>query len=79
MLFVANFKWLQNVEAAKILLDEVFPLVFREDPNIKVWIVGQHIPVEIKNRASENILIDDLKEDNQEGIRQAYFEASVFV
>jgi polysaccharide biosynthesis protein PslH len=79
MLFVANFKWLQNVEAAKILLDEVFPLVHREEPSVKVWIVGQHIPNEIKERQTENILIDDLREDDQEGIRKAYYEASVFV
>lgn len=79
MLFVANFKWLQNVEAAKILLDNVFPIVFKQDKTVKVWIVGQHIPPEIKNRASNNILINDLHEDNQEGIRQAYYEASVFV
>jgi glycosyltransferase involved in cell wall biosynthesis len=79
MLFVANFKWLQNVEAAKILLDDVFPLVSKEDPSVKVWIVGQHIPVEIKDRKSENVLVDDLEEDDQEGIKNAYYDASVFV
>ena len=79
MLFVANFKWLQNVEAAKILLDDVFPLVFKTDPLVKVWIVGQHIPPEIKSRKSENIIINDLQEDDQEGIKNAYYEASVFV
>lgn len=79
LLFVANFKWLQNIEAAIILLDNVFPLVFKSNPNVKVWIVGQHIPDEIKSRRSKNILIDDLREDNQEDIRNAYYEASVFV
>lgn len=79
MLFVANFKWLQNAEAAKILLDEVFPYVFKNNPSVKMWIVGQHIPEEIKNRRSQNIIIDDLKEDDQEGIQNAYYEASVFV
>ncbi len=79
MLFVANFKWLQNVEAAEILLNEVFPVVYKQNPNVKVWIVGQHIPGEIKKRNSENILIDDLREDDQEGIRNAYYQASVFV
>jgi glycosyltransferase involved in cell wall biosynthesis len=79
MLFVANFKWLQNVEAAKILLDEVFPFVNKINPSVKVWIVGQHIPMEIKDRKSANIIIDDLKEDDQEGIRKAYYESSVFV
>ena len=77
ILFVANFKWLQNVEAATILLNEVFPLIINK--NVKVWIVGQHIPEQIKMRKSESIIIDDLKEDDQEGIRNAYYEASVFV
>lgn len=79
MLFIANFKWLQNVEAAELLLDEVYPAVLAKNNKVKVWIVGQHIPIEIQNRKSENILIDNLQEDDQEGIRNAYFESSVFV
>jgi glycosyltransferase involved in cell wall biosynthesis len=79
ILFVANFKWLQNVEAATILLDEVFPRIVEENDKAKLWIVGQHIPEEIKKRKSDRVLIDDLKEDDQDGIRNAYFEASVFV
>jgi glycosyltransferase involved in cell wall biosynthesis len=79
ILFIANFKWLQNVEAAELLLDEVFPLIHKENPNVKVWIVGQHIPIEIMNHKSQNIIIDDLKEDDQEGIRKAYHNSSVFV
>ncbi len=79
ILFIANFKWLQNVEAAKLLLDEVFPLIHRKNADIKVWIVGQHVPKEILEYKSENIIIDDLKEDDQESIRKAYYESSVFV
>jgi polysaccharide biosynthesis protein PslH len=79
ILFVANFKWLQNIEAVKLLLDHVFPIINRKDPGVRVWIVGQHIPKEILDYKSENILIDNLKEDDQEGIRNAYFEASAFV
>ncbi|KKT67090.1 MAG: Glycosyl transferase group 1 [Candidatus Curtissbacteria bacterium GW2011_GWC1_44_33] len=79
ILFVANFKWLQNVEAAQLLLDEVYPRIHQKFPSAKVWIVGQHIPDAIIKRKSERILVDNLKEDDQEGIREAYFEASVFV
>lgn len=79
ILFIANFKWLQNVEAAELLLNEVFPLILAKNSKAKVWIVGQHIPEEILVRKSENILIDNLKEDDQEGIRNAYYESSVFV
>jgi polysaccharide biosynthesis protein PslH len=79
ILFVANFKWLQNVEAAELLLDEVFPLIKKEKLNVKIWIVGQYIPKEILDRRSDSILVDNLKEDDQEGIRKAYYESSVFV
>lgn len=79
ILFIANFKWLQNIEAAKLLLDEVFPLIYAKNPDVKVWIVGQHVPKEILEYKSENVIIDDLKEDDQESIRKAYFEASVFL
>ena len=79
ILFVANFKWLQNVEAAQLLLDEVYPRIHQKFPSAKVWIVGQHIPEAIIKRKSERILVDNLKEDDQEGIREAYFQSSVFV
>ena len=79
ILFIANFKWLQNVEAAELLLDEVYPKVHAKNPRAKVWIVGQHIPEEILSKRSDNIIIDNLKEDDQDGIRNAYYESSVFV
>ncbi len=79
ILFIANFKWLQNIEAAELLLDEVFPLVRKKNPKVKIWIVGQHIPEEIMARESEGVIIDDLKEDDQKGIRDAYYQSSVFV
>ena len=79
ILFVANFKWLQNVEAAELLLNEVFPIVHKNNPRVKVWIVGQYIPESIINRRSADIIVDNLKEDDQDGIRKAYYEASAFV
>lgn len=79
ILFVANFKWLQNIEAVKLLLNEVFPIIHKEDANVRVWVVGQHIPREILEYKSGNILIDNLKEDDQEGIRNAYLGSSAFV
>ena len=79
ILFVANFKWLQNVEAAQLLLDEVYPRIHQKFPAARVSIVGQHIPEAIIKRKSERILVDNLAEDDQEGIREAYFQASVFV
>lgn len=79
VLFVANFKWLQNVEAAEILIKHVFPYIVKEISNAKLWIVGQHIPKEITDLATDNVIVDNLEESDEEGIRRAYNSASVFV
>lgn len=79
ILFVANFKWLQNAEAAELLLNEVYPEIIKEYPQAKSWIVGQHVPEHIKERSDKNILVEDVVENDEESIRKAYHEASVFV
>ncbi len=79
ILFVANFKWLQNTEAAEVLLEKVFPLVSAELPEVKLWIVGQHIPEKIKAAAGKNIIISDLSDDDEESIREAYCQSSIFI
>lgn len=73
-----NFKWLQNVEAANILLNEIFPRVKQRIPNAKVLIVGQHIPDSIKKRHGRDIEIRSLAEDDVTGIARAYAQATIF-
>lgn len=79
MLFVGNFKWLQNVEAAEILVNEIFPKVKSKFANVKLWIVGQHAPERVLALKGKDIIIDNLEESDVEGIRNAYNKASVFV
>jgi len=40
ILSVGTFNWLPNVEAVKILVEKVWPLVKISIPNVKLWIVG---------------------------------------
>jgi glycosyltransferase involved in cell wall biosynthesis len=75
VLYVGNFKWLQNVEAVEVLLSEVFPKILRQVPNAKLWIVGQYIPDEIKAKASKEIQITEAIPD----IREAYINSTVLV
>ena len=70
---------MQNAEAAELLLNKVYPLIHQKNPNAKVLIVGQYIPENILSKNSDNIIIRNLKEDDQNGIRDAYYESSVFV
>lgn len=73
-----NFKWLQNVEAAQLLLNDIFPLVKKEIPDSRVVVVGQHIPDGIKKYASKDVEIRSLPEDDIDGTIDAYSKATVF-
>lgn len=75
VLYVGNFKWIQNVEAANILVNEVWPKIKKEIKNVKLWIVGMNITDKLKEYASDDIEISEALPD----IREAYSKASVLV
>ncbi|MFH1970783.1 MAG: glycosyltransferase family 4 protein [Patescibacteria group bacterium] len=75
VLYVGNFKWIQNVEAANILVNEVWPKIKKETKNVKLWIVGMNITDKLKEYASDDIEISEALPD----IREAYSKASVLV
>ena len=78
ILFVSNFKWLQNIEAAHVLIEKVFPLVKAKNPKVKVRIVGQHIPKDIVSQASDSIIIDDIPGEDVKTLVEAYQSSTVF-
>ena len=78
ILFVGNFHWLQNIEAAQTLITKILPLVKKRLPQARVWIVGQHQPDSLKNLASDSVLISDIAEDDTDSIVKAYKEADIF-
>jgi polysaccharide biosynthesis protein PslH len=79
ILFVGNFHWLQNTEAAEALINEILPLVKKEIPKAKLMIVGQHQPESLTKRASDSVIIRNLPEDDTQGIISAYNQSTVFV
>ncbi len=79
ILFVSNFKWLQNIEAAETLIEEIFPKVKERIPDVKLLIVGQYTPERITRLKKEGVSIVTLKVDDIEGIKVAYQKATIFV
>jgi len=75
VLFVGNFKWLPNRDAAKFLVEEIWPEIKKEIPNAKLWIVGRNPTSEIRNFAKSDIVIDDSVVD----IRTAYGSSDVLL
>jgi polysaccharide biosynthesis protein PslH len=78
ILFVGNFAWLQNIEAARILTNEVFPLILEKIPDATLSIVGQSTG-KIASLASDKVEVIDLASDDVEGIKRAYQTSGVLV
>lgn len=77
VMFMGNFNWLQNTEAAMLLIDKIFPIIREEIPTAKLHIVGQHQPDSLLNRADKDIILSNLSEDDTDSIVRANYEASV--
>ena len=75
---VSNFEWLQNQEAARLLLGNVWPIIKKicKFP-VKVWIVGRKMPEWIKSQSEidRNILVTE----NIEDARDAYGASSIMI
>ena len=75
VLFVGNFKWLQNREAVQFLIKQIWPKILTKISSANLWIVGKNPTPVIKNLANSKILIDDKVED----IRFAYQNSNVLL
>ncbi|EKD53157.1 MAG: glycosyl transferase group 1 [uncultured bacterium] len=78
VLQISNFKWLQNVEAAHLLIEEVFPLVRKQVKGVKLWIVGQHVPKEMLDINDKDIVVKSVPEDDSKSLVDAWHDATVF-
>ncbi|MFT5320655.1 MAG: GT2 family glycosyltransferase [Pseudohongiellaceae bacterium] len=63
MLFIGNFEHPPNTDAMVFFLDNVFPIVHKQNPELKLLIVGGHVPASIKARANEHIVITGFVEE----------------
>ncbi len=74
ILFLGNFKWIQNKEAVFYLRDKVWPLIIEKCPQAKLWIVGKNPSREILEMACENIKVESV-----EDIKDAFSKADVLL
>lgn len=79
LLFVGNFSWLQNTEAAEYLIEKILPELVKKIPNITLRIAGQLIREKSNIPSSPNIEVLDLAPDDNESIIKAYKESTLFV
>ena len=66
ILYLGDFKWLQNRDAVTFILKEIWPEIVKKQERknsesaIKLWIVGRNIPSSIKNLTNDpDVLFDE--------------------
>lgn len=76
ILYIGDFKWLQNKDALEFILREIWPKISARI-NVKLWIVGRNIPESIKVLAQgKNIILD---ENNKEETPQIFSKAYILL
>jgi len=75
IIFTGNMPYYANYDAAIYFAKEIFPLVLREVPEAKFFIVGQNPPFRVRSLASHNIIVTGFVHD----IKAEYLKSAVNV
>ncbi len=78
LLFIGNFFWLQNKEAANYLVNQIYPLLKKELKNFSLIVAGQEASL-ANFEIDENITVLDIKPNDNDKVRELYQEATLFI
>ncbi len=73
--FVGNLGYYSNIEAVRFLIKNIFPLLKKEKPDLKILLAGARPTAEIQGFANENITVIGWLDD----IRDAYADSRILV
>jgi len=75
IVFTGNLTYHPNIDGIFYFVEEIFPLVKKEAPAAKFYIVGQSPPPRVQALASEDVIVTGFVED----IKQYYLSSAVAV
>lgn len=84
ILFLGDFKWIQNRDSANFIIKEIWPKIKElgikhyELRNIKLWIIGRNIPESIKNLLNDPDVLFDT-ESSAKPTSELFQEASLLL
>ena len=79
ILFLGNFFWLQNVEAAQYLIAHVFPELIKKISKLKLVVAGQNVSEKLINIKHNNIIIKALAPDDEQEVKKMYQSSTLFL
>lgn len=59
VLFIGDFKWIQNRDSVVYIIKNIWPRITAKNPGVKLWIVGRSIPDSIKKLKDPSIVFDE--------------------
>ncbi|MGY6553081.1 MAG: glycosyltransferase [Wenzhouxiangella sp.] len=63
LMFVGGFQHPPNVDAAEWLIDEIFPLIRAELPDVRLHLIGSRMPEALRSKAADGVLVHGYVED----------------
>lgn len=78
-LYQGNFSWLQNIEAAEILIHTIFPQIRQQIPEARCIIAGQRAKEKLGKVHAKGIRIVDIAASDIWQVIQVYEESSIFL
>jgi sugar transferase (PEP-CTERM/EpsH1 system associated) len=75
IVFTGNLTYFPNIDGIFYFVNEIFPLVKKEVPAAKFYIVGQSPPAKVQALASDDVIVTGFVED----IKQYYLSSAVAV
>ena len=78
-LYQGNFSWLQNIEAAKYLITNIFPAIREKIPNATCVIAGQRALEKLGNIDEKGIKIVDIGSANPDEVVKVYAKSTIFL
>lgn len=76
ILFVGNFRWHPNVDAAKTLVYRIWPTVKAKAPKARLWIAGRDIPQDLRRNT---LRVGGIIKEGIEHIAPVYRDADLLV
>lgn len=76
--FQGNFFWLQNVEAARFIIDTISPLLFQDQSRLTIKIAGQNAQ-KIGTVENKNIKIINIAHGDSSKVKKLFEQANIFI
>lgn len=79
LLFIGNFFWLQNVEAANYIIELIAPIIQKKLPRAQVIIAGQNAHNKLGKLKQKGLKVVEISTNDIKTVKKMYQEATLFI